>query len=173
VSGRRRREYHRSWPAGGRRRWRSALSWLSIVAILSLLFMPVHDGLAGGGDGGAGFGQPCSATGYGVLDRPHPTGNGPTGNGPAGHGSHDACPFCVAHAGYSPPPPQPPDLRMAETPLSGLTWPVAEPWSATRPFLIRPQPRAPPAPGLRLSPTPGGSDARAATSHGFYGLCPA
>ena len=154
VSRIRRNRRDRVWLAGGRRRgWLSALSWLSIVSILSLLFMPVPDGLAIGDDPGAAV-APCSTAAPA----------GPSPPGPAGHGEHGNCPFCVAHAGYTPPPPQPPALAVAPPPLPAPARPVAGPWTSTRFFLISPPSRAPPGDGRRPSAI--------TRCSGAEGLCP-
>ncbi len=133
--------------------WLSLLSWVAIVSILSLLFMPLQDGLVVGGDWGDAFAPPCSMA--------YP--EGPKPPRPTGH-PHGGCPFCVAHAGYSSPPPAP---ILAVTPLPlpvALSWPITEQRGSIRYFLISPQSRAPPRSWMPSSPILGG--------FGAEGHCP-
>ena len=146
VSGRQREQWEHSGLAKGRRRrWLSLLSWVATASILSLLFMPLQNGLAVGGDWGDAFALPCSVA--------HP--KGPEQPGPIGH-PHGGCPFCVAHAGYSPPPPPTPDLAIVPRLLPvALSWPIPEQRGSIRYFLISPQSRAPPPPRMPSSPISG------------------
>lgn len=82
-----------------RRRSARPLAWLAILSLLSLLFMP----MAGPAHAAAGVAHPCSAGHH----QHHPSGSPKS---PAGQAQHQGCPFCVAHAGFSPPPPIAPTL---------------------------------------------------------------
>ena len=116
------------------------LAWLAVALVLSLLFMPQprpvpvvsaqHHHHAGGHHGHA------------LADLG--AGHRPADKLPKGCGDHGGCPFCTAHPGYSPPPPQ-----MAALPVPEGFPVAAGPVAAAPPvgppqFLTSLRPRAPP-----------------------------
>ncbi|MEI6560146.1 MAG: hypothetical protein WCO00_17245 [Rhodospirillaceae bacterium] len=115
------------------------LAWLAAALVLSLAFMPLHR-------------LPPAAPGH--HHAAGPAASAPAG-GEAGHAGRGGlakgcegtagCPFCTAHPGYSPPPPQ-----MAALPVPAgfalARLPAVIEAAATAPeFLTSLRPRAPPA----------------------------
>ena len=116
------------------------LAWLAVLLVLSLAFMP------------AGQPAPTAAP----ASHHHPghhrqadaggSAHHPGGEAPKGCDHRGGCPFCTAHPGFSPSPPQ-----MAALPLpAGFTVAPEPPAAIIEPappqFLSSLRPRAPPAP---------------------------
>lgn len=120
------------------------LAWLAVLLVLSLAFMPA--GLPGPAAAPAPHHHPGhhrQADAGGAAH--HPASHHPGGEAPKGCDHRGGCPFCTAHPGFSPPPPQ-----MAALPLpAGFTVAPEPPAATIEPapphFLSSLRPRAPPA----------------------------
>ena len=127
--------------AAGKRRSVRRLAWLAVALVLSLSLMPgdrVSPAVAHPHHHGHHHH-------HAALADAGQSGHQPAGQAPKGCAGHDGCPFCTAHPGYSPPPPQ-----MAALPLPAGFALAAEPAVvevvlAAPQFLTSLRPRAPPA----------------------------
>jgi len=122
------------------------LAWLAVALVLSLSLMPLarpSPAVAGHHRHGHHHHHHHHDSALADAGSGH-SGHRPAGGAPKGCAGHEDCPFCTAHPGYSPPPPQ-----MAALPLPAGFAVAAGPAAIEAPlpapqFLTSLRPRAPP-----------------------------
>ena len=145
----------RGTAGAGNRRSLRRLAWLAVALVLSLSLMPLSGRLSGPlsrpSQPGSGHhhhhhGHAGAALADADAGAGHAGRHLPAGQPSKGCAGHEGCPFCTAHPGYSPPPPQmtalpsPAVLTVAAGPMGGAGIVV----SALQ-FLTSLRPRAPPS----------------------------